>query len=120
MKLLLDENLSPKLAVSLGQLYPGSRHVEDCQLGAASDDQIWEFARREGLVIVSKDSDFYDRAVVYGSPPKVLWVRAGNCSTGAIEGLLRRFESIIKAFGSRAETTTLVVSASGPSAVPVK
>lgn len=80
---------------------------------------MWEFARREGFVIVSKDSDFYDRAVIYGSPPKVVWIRAGNCPTAEIESLLRRFRSLIEAFGAKAETTTLVVTKSGASRRPV-
>ena len=49
-----------------------------------SDDEIWDFARRDDLVIVTKDSDFLDLAVVRGTPPKVLLIGLGNMSTAAL------------------------------------
>ena len=109
MKLLLDENFSPTLAEALRSLFPGTIHVNDCGLAAASDGVIWEFARHNGLVIVSKDSDFYDRAILLGSPPKLVWIRAGNCSTSDIRRLVIGAKEAIEALeGSR--ETALVVS----------
>ncbi|MGH9613748.1 MAG: DUF5615 family PIN-like protein, partial [Bryobacteraceae bacterium] len=67
--MLLDENLSSKLAAMLSGLFPGSLHVEHCDLESATDSQIWEFAKVNGFTIVSKDSDFYHRSVLSGSPP---------------------------------------------------
>ncbi len=61
MKLLFDENLSPKLPRLLADRFPGSNHVRDCGLRGAPDEQIWEYARDHGYTIVSKDSDFYPR-----------------------------------------------------------
>jgi len=89
MKLLLDENFSPRLARSLADLFTGSEHVESCGSGGAGDDEIWNFAKENGFAIVSKDSDFYDRSSLYGSPPKVIWLRVGNCATVEIETLVR-------------------------------
>lgn len=63
-------------------------HVE--QLGLhLSDEAIWDAAARMGLVIVSKDSDFQQRSLVRGHPPKVIWIRLGNCKRGVVESLLR-------------------------------
>lgn len=59
----MDENLSPKLALLLANLYPGSLHVEACGSGAADDRQIWNFARDSGYMIITKDSDFYQRSM---------------------------------------------------------
>ena len=70
MKLLLDENLPPRLADVLQSEFSGSIHVHSCGLGSADDEAIWEYARREGFTIVSKDSDFQERSVLCGSPPK--------------------------------------------------
>jgi predicted nuclease of predicted toxin-antitoxin system len=98
MKLLLDENLAPRLASTLVDLYPGSRHVSGCGLKQASDLAVWEFARTNDFVIVSKDADFEQRALVLGHPPKVIRVRAGNCSTRMIEDILRRFSVVIHTF----------------------
>ena len=103
MKLLLDENLSPKLTRSLADLFPGSAHVEECQLSAADDGKIWSFAKEEDFTIVSKDSDSYDRSSLYGSPPKVVWLRVGNSTTAEIETLLERSKPAIDAFANSRE-----------------
>ena len=50
---------------------------------------MWDHARRNAFIIVSKDSDFHERSLLFGTPPKVVWIRRGNCSTDAIEHLLR-------------------------------
>jgi len=70
MKLLLDENLAPKLAKNLADIYPDSSHVSECGLKAASDLAVWEFAQANGFVIVSKDSDFEQRSPFAGFRPK--------------------------------------------------
>ena len=98
MKLLFDENLSPKLVRLLADLFPDSVHVREAGLKAADDPVVWEYAKNNGLLIVSKDSDMHQRSFVFGYPPKVVWVRLGNCSTADVEGLLRSHFAAIKAF----------------------
>ncbi len=61
MKLLFDENVSPRLAAALSDEFPGSVHIRDIGLARASDAAIWIYAREHGLAILSKDSDFIDR-----------------------------------------------------------
>lgn len=95
MKLLIDANLAPELARRLSDLFPGSMHVEAVGLGA-SDTEIWNYAKAHGFLIVSKDSDFEQRALVFGAPPKVVWIRLGNYRKGVVESLLsQRFEDIM-------------------------
>lgn len=60
MKLLFDQNLSPRLPQVLADLYPESSHVSFHALDQASDYAVWEFARQEGFTLVSKDTDFND------------------------------------------------------------
>ena len=98
MKLLFDENLSPRLAESLADLYPGSRHLIQCGLEGASDEEVWNFARENGFAIISKDSDFSQRSAVRRSPPKVIWLRIGNCSTAQAYFLLMNLVSRIQEF----------------------
>lgn len=88
MKLLFDQNLSPRLARSLSDIFPGSVHVREVGLQAEQDDAVWQHAATHQLVIVSKDADFHQRSFLYGHPPKVIWIRLGNCSTSQIETLL--------------------------------
>jgi len=98
MKLLFDENLSPKLVRLLGDLFPDSIHVRDVGLKAADDPLVWDYAKDKTLMIVSKDSDMHQRSFVFGYPPKVVWVRLGNCSTSDVERLLRMNFTAIKTF----------------------
>ena len=98
MRLLLDENLSPRLLTSLADLYPGSTHVREVGLQAADDDAVWQYAAQQGFAIVSKDADFHERSFFLGHPPKVIWIRRGNCSTGEVAAILRDQHAEMLAF----------------------
>ncbi len=89
VKLLFDQNLSPKLVKRLADLYPNSDHLDLLGLGTADDVLVWGHARNNDFVVVTKDADFADLSVLRGFPPKVVWLRRGNCSTNDIEEILR-------------------------------
>ena len=96
MKLLLfDQNLSPRLVERLADIYPDSVHVSALGLGDAMDMEIWQYARDHDYMIVTKDADFSELGVIKGFPPKVIWIRRGNCSTKDIEMILRESYSAI-------------------------
>lgn len=84
MKLLFDENLSPKLLKKVSSLFPGSEHLENAGLGSAEDRLVWEYALNHDFIIVTRDSDFNDLSVIHGYPPYVVWIRCGNCTTANI------------------------------------
>ncbi len=98
MKLLFDENLSPKLPNLLSDLFPNSLHVRDVGMKAMIDPVVWDYAKDNDLMIVSKDADMHDLSLVLGNPPKVIWLRLGNCSTSQVENLLRRDSDAIRSF----------------------
>ncbi len=98
MKLLLDHNLSHRLLDMLQAEFPDSTQVRLIGLAQASDRDIWEFAKANDFVLVTKDSDFYEFALLNGVPPKVVWLKCGNTSTAHIERLLIENQSAIKAF----------------------
>lgn len=110
MKLLFDQNLSPKLVGQLSDLFPGSDHVHNIGLDRSDDDSIWEFALANNLVIVSKDEDYNLLAVLRGSPPKVIWLTTGNCTTAHVEMLFRTHIADIQNFDVDSTSTTLVLS----------
>ena len=89
MKVLFDENLSRRLADRLADLYPDSDHVYSIGLAQRSDREIWEYARVNGSLIVTKDMDFNELSILLGFPPKVVWLRIGNCETIRVEAALR-------------------------------
>jgi predicted nuclease of predicted toxin-antitoxin system len=89
VKLLFDENLSPRLVSAFSGDFPGSAHVREVALKGSTDTLIWRFARENEFVVVSKDSDFRDLSFVAGQPPKAIWLDVGNVSTSAIVDLIR-------------------------------
>jgi predicted nuclease of predicted toxin-antitoxin system len=98
VRLLLDQNLSFKLCRQLADLYPGSLQVRLLGLSEADDSTLWQYAKANGLVIVSQDADFAEMAAVYGPPPKVIWLRSGNRPTGFVEATLRAHADVIAVF----------------------
>ncbi len=96
MKLLFDQNLSPRLVERLSDLYPDSVHVQAVGLDRALDKVVWEYARQHGFIIVTKDVDFSELGVLFGFPPKVVWVRRGNCSTRDVETMLRQDYEVVE------------------------
>jgi predicted nuclease of predicted toxin-antitoxin system len=110
MKLLFDENLSPKLPTRLNDLFPNSLHVRDVGMKATNDPVVWNYAKDNNLMIVSKDSDMHDLSLVFGNPPKVIWLRLGNCSTIQVENLLRRDFNVIKLFHEDENLSLLALS----------
>jgi predicted nuclease of predicted toxin-antitoxin system len=109
MKLLFDANLPPQLASRLQDVYAESKHVRSIGLNQFDDKAIWNAARREGYMIVSKDSDFYERSILEGFPPKILWLRVGNCSTARLENLLREQKETITNFGMDEHNSFLII-----------
>ncbi len=110
MKLLFDQNLSPKLVNRLADLFPNSSHVQSESLDCADDNQVWEHARLNGFAIASKDEDYNNLSVVRGSPPKVLWIQLGNCTTAQVEALFRARFADIEAFEKDLSVGTIVLS----------
>lgn len=98
MKLLFDQNVSPWLCRDLAGIFPNSVHVREIGLRDADDTVIWDYAARHGFAIVTKDSDFRQRSFLLGHPPKIVWVRLGNCSTSVLEALLRSHAADIEEF----------------------
>jgi predicted nuclease of predicted toxin-antitoxin system len=98
VRLLFDQNLSPRLVQTLVDCYPGSLHVRDVGLQSSPDEAVWSYAAEHELTIVSKDADFHQRSFLIGPPPKVVWIRRGNCSTNDIEALLRSRRDDVAAF----------------------
>ena len=110
MKLLFDQNLSFRLVEALQTQFPASSHVRFELLGTATDTEIWDYAKVEGYIIVSKDSDFHQRSLTFGSPPKVIWIQRGNCSTDEIIAILQGHLPDIQRFVAEPEAAFLELS----------
>ena len=108
MKLLFDENLSPKLPRLVGTVFADSRQVRELGLKGQTDEDIWNFAKTNGYTIISKDQDFYQRALLYGAPPKFVWLSIGNCTRGDLLSLIQRHEMEILAFETSPESVLIL------------
>lgn len=109
MKLLLDENLSDRIIYRIIDLYPNSEHVKTLALTNTDDGIIWEYAKGNNFVIVSKDSDFHQRSLLYGHPPKFIYLRIGNSPTSRIVQILRdNFDTIAQFEGRESESILLL------------
>lgn len=109
MRLLLDQNISWILCERLKNIFPEIDHVKSFKLQTSADDVVWEFAKNNSFTIVTKDSDFNEKAIVNGFPPKAIWIKKGNCSTIVIENLLRDNFQRINNFIEDSENTILIV-----------
>lgn len=110
-RLLLDENLSWRLVEKLRPVFPGTVHVDDLGLRGATDGLLWEFARRDGLMLVSKDDDFRQLGLLRGAPPKIVVLAVGNRGNAAVLELLTRRAALIAAFDADPGESLLILRA---------
>lgn len=79
MRFLVDNALSPALAMALANAGHDAVHVRDRGLGAADDPSVLEAARCEKRVLISADSDFAALVAIAGMPlPSVILFRSGG------------------------------------------
>lgn len=110
MKLLLDENLSDRIISRIVDLYPDSVHVKTLGLINTDDVIIWEYAKAQDFIIASKDSDFHQRSLLYGHPPKFIYLRIGNSPTSKIVKILRDNFGTISQFADSEIESILVLA----------
>jgi len=110
MKLLLDQNVSRRVLFQLDDGFEGSKHVVHLGMERDDDITIWDYAKQQGYVIVTKDKDFLQRSVLMGHPPKVIHLRLGNCRVEAIAKLLLENRGHLKAFVKHTSKSYLLLS----------
>lgn len=89
MALLIDNNLSPRIAELVQEFFPKSAHVLALGMDRADDSIVWSHAKGHGFCILSKDNDFEAKSRLFGCPPKVIQLTCGNRKTSEIMHLLR-------------------------------
>lgn len=109
MRLLFDQNLSPTLVNRVADVFPDSNHVFYLDLDQSSDEVISEFAVAENFIIVTKDADYSEMADSVSPSLKIVWIRRGNCSTDAIEDLLRKHSGQINELSTHENVRLLML-----------
>ena len=107
MRLLFDEQLSEDLSVLLRDVFPDAWHVRQIGAGGAPDLMVWQLAQDRGCLLVTKDEDFHRLSILRGAPPKVVWLRLGNCTTKDVARVLRQHVADLEAFAEQTEATFL-------------
>jgi predicted nuclease of predicted toxin-antitoxin system len=78
LKFLIDSNLPYYFNLWNSDNYLHQNDVDP----NATDKDIWEFAKLNGYVIVTKDSDFSNKLMLEGPPPKIIHIKTGNQKMG--------------------------------------
>lgn len=85
----LDAHLSPRTARWIREeLGHDAQALRDIGLRDAEDEEIFNRARSEDVIILTKDKDFVDLVGRLGPPPSVIWLRCGNTSEAAMKQIL--------------------------------
>jgi len=110
IRLLLDSNLSHKLAPRLADVYPGIAHVRSLGFARSPDSGVWRLAVREGFTaVVTCDQTFdADAATSRGPAPRVIELWSGN-KPSVVEDVLRRHRELIVAFHADPGVAKLVL-----------
>ncbi len=88
MKFIVDAQLPKKLSAFLVSQGYDSIHTLDLpKKNATSDEEISRLSMAENRIVISKDSDFYNRYLVKVEPYKLLQISTGNISTNQLLGL---------------------------------
>jgi predicted nuclease of predicted toxin-antitoxin system len=91
VKFLIDNQLPFALAKALVSKGHTASHVLDVGLESATDEEIWNYAEENSLVLITKDEDFSRRASLPSASVQVVWVRRGNCRKAV---LLSAFDAV--------------------------
>ena len=100
MKVLIDQNISFRLIERVQHALPiDFIHVKSVNLADASDISIYVYAKNENFdAIMTMDNDFINIQSMLGTPPKLIWLRVGNCSTAALSLIINQKTTEIHAF----------------------
>lgn len=97
MNLLIDENFPLQLGKGFAD---NTIHATDIGKGL-TDQDLWQAARERESILVTKDADFFDRLLMQGPPPKVIWIRTGNVKRKDLEEHFRfHWKTILKTLES--------------------
>lgn len=110
MRLLLDANISWRLAALLKPHFEDCQHVDQTGLPVpAKDLAIWNYAAANAMIIVTNDDDFLNLARLKGFPPKVVLLRTGNQSNDFILSLLIKYKQEIRTLQTATEIGVLEI-----------
>lgn len=89
MIIWIDAHLSPAIATWITMTFGITAiALRDLGLRDAEDPEIFEKAKAQGVILMTKDSDFVDLVDRLGSPPQIVWLTCGNTSNAELRRIL--------------------------------
>ena len=89
MTIWVDAHLSPEIAVWITNRFGVAAFaLRDVGLRDAEDAEIFEAARAQGVIVITKDRDFADLVNRYGTTPQIIWLTCGNTSNARLKEIL--------------------------------
>src|ERR671912_580936 len=89
MRIWIDAQMSPAIAVWISNEFAvDAVAVRDLGLRDAEDKDIFQAAKLENAVVMTKDSDFVLLLDRLGPPPQVIWVTCGNTTNARLREIL--------------------------------
>ncbi|HQZ98162.1 MAG TPA: DUF5615 family PIN-like protein [Pyrinomonadaceae bacterium] len=89
MRIWIDAQLSPRIAAWIGEFFEFEAiAIRELGLRDSEDIEIFDSAREEDAVVLTKDRDFLDLLERFGPPPKVIWLTCGNTSNQFLQKIL--------------------------------
>ena len=99
ISLLLDANLSWRSVSVLKNHFDDCIHVDNTGLSSpAKDTEIWDYAKKREMLIVTNDEDFLHLSALRGFPPKILLLKMGNQNRKFTEKILMNMKNQIEIF----------------------
>jgi predicted nuclease of predicted toxin-antitoxin system len=89
MTIWVDAQLSPAIAPWIANTFGVTAvALRDIGLRDAEDFEIFEAAKAQGAIVITKDRDFVDLVDRYGVPPQIIWLTCGNTSNTRLREIL--------------------------------
>lgn len=91
MKFIIDAQLSPHLAKWLSEQFSvDAFSVSFLKMLTSTDLEIFNFAKKEQAIVITKDEDFVQLLYRYGSPPKIIWLTCGNTTNENLKVIFKK------------------------------
>ena len=89
MIIWVDAQLSPAIATWISDTFGiTALALRDIGLRDAEDFEIFEAAKAQSVILITKDSDFVELVNRLDSPPQIIWLTCGNTSNARLREIL--------------------------------
>ena len=99
MKVLIDQNISHRIMVHIAFVFDGIAHVKTEGWIDWNDYDIFMAARQKKYdAVITLDEDFNKLLLEHSYPPRVIWLKTGNCSTKRLAEIIIQHQDTISDF----------------------